>query len=456
MVFVLIDYYLLQLFSLSIFRFSVFYPMFLEQTHSSICELMLITLCHVGAMSVNMTPSFLTGFNGILVCFGVLYRISLLPAALAFILGVILFRGSFTIIKPTNTLMNVNIGRQHFDILRSSMMTGVCICIFMCDFKTIWNPKFGKTINSGVSLMDLGVISFTFINAFTRTQSKIKIFSKKLFFIMFMGVVRLIVVTKLNYDIEITEYGKHLNFYFLLGIYEFSFGVYKNIIRLFWPFDTLVGSACLFLYYRFVDLSIVMNDNRSTFIMQNKEGISSIIPCFCIYLIINDFSRIYERMRWKYLLTIFYTIVSTALFIFHSLRVKDTIPSIQAVKNLFVDEINAHISRRCYNLSFVLYGFFIGSFTFLTTFTLCKIFPHSLHNNRMVEYVSKNLMFVFLMANGGIIVAKWFEFDKECNRPILTNIVYLFVTFLVMGGFRQYVSTRRRKEQDSTNLNKNK
>ncbi|OQS54029.1 pigw [Ecytonucleospora hepatopenaei] len=414
----------------------------INEVDTNITELLMFILLNIISLSINAIPSILIGFSAVVFQFYAIKTWAVLRF-FGLAVGFLLIRWTFTIIKRPNMTMQVNASTDHYKLLKSALMVPVVICIYMCDFKGIWFEKLSKTINNGISLMDVGVIGFVFVNAFSKNIPMYSILSKKAIFMFIMGFIRLVVVKRLNYEVEISEYGKHLNFYFILGILEQLHNLYKRIFKLFYLFDTVVGSSLLYCFYRFTSFKV--KEIRNNFIEQNIEGLYSIVPLFALFLIVNDFGRKYDKIKWRYFFTLIYFTCFAFLFVCYSVCFKHKNLCIENIKLVFTEKDVSYVSRRATNLGYILWSLFICYFTFLSTFTLCKIYPHAIHHNLLVDYISKNMLLVFLTANLGIILSKFMKYEETIN-PVKVNLIYLFCVFVLCGGVKNFFTFKKQQK----------
>lgn len=141
----------------------------------------------------------------------------------------------------------------------------VIICIFACDFP-LFPEKHLKTEYYGLSLMDVGIGAYLFNNGCLHSY-KVKRTLKNALLLFVLGCIRLATLHFTGYKINITEYGKHLNFYFTL-----SFTYLFSLIKL----KPKMGLLIMIIYETILrnglDLFIFTED-RSNLFLQNKEGI---------------------------------------------------------------------------------------------------------------------------------------------------------------------------------------
>ena len=82
---------------------------------------------------------------------------------------------------------------------------------------------------------------------------------------------------------------------------------------------------------------------------------------------------------------------------------------------------------------YILWSLLVCFFSFVVTFTICKFFPHSINNNTMVQFISDNLMFIFVCANICTFILERYNVNMNYGQSILVNLVYLFIIFVILG-----------------------
>jgi glucosaminylphosphatidylinositol acyltransferase len=167
------------------------------------------------------------------------------------------------------------------DLYRSTVIIMVSICTFACDFAQ-FPARFMKTKMYGASLMDSGVFMFV-INAGILASRKERKFSPKKSLVLFvLGLTRMALIMS-GYYADPTEYGTHMNFYFVFLASEIFFHCFKS----FPPLST--GLGILFLHEIVLNTTslpdLIFSDNRSNLLLANKEGILAVVPYTSVYLI---------------------------------------------------------------------------------------------------------------------------------------------------------------------------
>uniref|UniRef100_A0A1E1XBY4 Phosphatidylinositol-glycan biosynthesis class W protein n=1 Tax=Amblyomma aureolatum TaxID=187763 RepID=A0A1E1XBY4_9ACAR len=167
--------------------------------------------------------------------------------------------------------------------------------ILAVDFATV--PRyFAKTEKTGFSPMDLGVGAFVIIVAVSSREAKNSLPANRWqnvwkalrgsVALIILGLARLFMVTVLNYQNPVHEYGVHWNFFFTLACTRvLTSVVYATVpIHLDWVVAVILGctyEACLV----FTPLaSFLDSDERSGFLAANKEGLTSIVGYVTLHL----------------------------------------------------------------------------------------------------------------------------------------------------------------------------
>lgn len=128
--------------------------------------------------------------------------------------------------------------------LYANIIMNVCICILAVDFH-IFPERFAKTKIYGLSLMDIGVSSFVGLNGLLSKESRHHSdsispsfwphFRKSIrgsFVLIFLGFLRLGLITITGYHQDISEYGLHWNFFFTLSFTKVTFPYFPEVFEL--------------------------------------------------------------------------------------------------------------------------------------------------------------------------------------------------------------------------------
>lgn len=370
--------------------------------------LSIVTLPLLGEVALSRhsngyLPEF---FNTIILQYLALYKPHLMPALYAVLIFLCYFGWQNRKHKKTP---EASLG---FDMHRALVMAPVVICIFMCDF-SFWVPRFGKTEGTGIGLMDAGIGAFLFNAGFFSSRISPYKLKKNILFLSVLGLVRLLVVKCCHLSVNPKEYGYHLNFYFTLAMVNTLFWLFNS------RYNLRVGIALLFAHECLVGRvsHIILSDDRSNLILQNKEGLFSIVPHFGCFLIANYIgtvllSALSNRKRLLY--SVMYFKISFVAYL---------ISSYFSVPN-----------RMLSNFSFMILVMSIQIYSstmcaFAATYCASLLGPLPL-----IRFVSRNMMLVFLFSNLLVLVFKLlFDLDA-CSHRLghFLNLVYLVTNFVAL------------------------
>lgn len=175
---------------------------------------------------------------------------------------------------PTELIPTKIEGNEIVNSLRFMVCSLVGISIFACDF-LVYPTENLKSKEFGISLMDFGVVCFM-LNAgmiFSVARHRFRI--KKIVYLLLLGVARLLVL-KSGYYSDPTEYGIHMNFYFVyvaaeaLSVLFSSFPSAAVAVTLFFAHEMIIFRGGVIEY--------ILYAPRKDFISANREGIISIVP----------------------------------------------------------------------------------------------------------------------------------------------------------------------------------
>lgn len=375
----------------------------------------------------------------------------------------------FNKIRPTsNSISNKELNTAIIRILRSFISCQVAICILGVDFTGMFPLRFGKTIDYGYKLMDVGIGSYLYNNGLMinkdfylkrscplkkRQLLNIVNNNRSIILLFLLGFIRYITILIFNLDVEITEYGKHSNFYFLLSILQVLYKLF--------PYNKL--GYLLILIFHFVTRyyqidKFILNNNRTGFIYQNKESFFAIIPYLCLLMILQDVSRIlfYPFTEELKIETNFEQTVSPCKFI-NCTDCKKQDSTIKTNSPSFVNRQTStqNIKYKIIHLSklslifFVIYKLFLfyelpsrrlGNCTYIFQIAYLHTFHlliyivvsyfSSFKQYLSLNFVSRNMMSNFLLTNTLVLILKQLiEFKNELCHLIM--IIYLVVSFIL-------------------------
>ncbi|XP_020875459.1 uncharacterized protein At4g17910 isoform X3 [Arabidopsis lyrata subsp. lyrata] len=173
---------------------------------------------------------------------------------------------------------------------RVALMLITCLCILAVDF-TIFPRRYAKTETYGTSLMDLGVGSFVLANAIVSRQAR-DVSSgnwitglKATAPLLLLALIRLVTTSGVDYQVHVTEYGVHWNFFFTLA----AISILTSFVNIPAKYCGILGFSVLAGYQTWLISGLntyLLSDERGTdIISKNKEGVYSILGYWGMYLL---------------------------------------------------------------------------------------------------------------------------------------------------------------------------
>ncbi|XP_065577262.1 uncharacterized protein LOC136038147 isoform X2 [Artemia franciscana] len=190
---------------------------------------------------------------------------------------------------------------------RGAVILSTSICILAVDFQG-FPLRFAKTEDRGYSLMDAGVGCFVFMSGISGLEirngavSVVETAKKSLkssWILFVFGFLRSAFILSSGYPYDVKEYGIHWNFFLTLGCVKIMGPIISMIVSFVPPFAKAVFISCI--YQAFLQNGLgnqLLSDNdRSTFIWANREGIFSICGFLAIYWIAVEVGRYLNEER---------------------------------------------------------------------------------------------------------------------------------------------------------------
>ncbi|XP_075731002.1 glucosaminyl-phosphatidylinositol-acyltransferase PIGW isoform X4 [Rhipicephalus microplus] len=256
--------------------------------------------------------------------------------------------------------------------------------------------------------------------------------------LVILGMLRLFMVTVLNYQNPVHEYGVHWNFFFTLASTRILTSLVYAMVPIHMDWVIGVALACAYeVCLLFTPLaSFLDSDNRSGFLAANKEGLASIAGYVALHLAAAATAR-----------TLGYKPRSSArdwiMTGLQAVGVSGAAFTATYVMHTAVDPV----SRRLANLSYCLWMYSLGTFalvmSILVTFFRVALLPSNAH----VDYnffdvanpddndvdllwksVNYNGMAVFLLANilTGLVNVFFHPRSASDTVCVVTLIVYIY------------------------------
>ncbi len=332
---------------------------------------------------------------------------------------------------------------------RGGMMVITCAAILAVDFR-VFPRRLAKVETWGTSLMDLGVGSFVFSMGVVSARPLLILKAKGIkpgfiktlveslkgsFSVLTLGVIRLVSVKLLDYQEHVTEYGTHWNFFITLGLIGPFTALFTIVLR-YIPQSAIaiiITIAYELALTKTELLSYILMAPRIDIISHNKEGISSFVGYFSIFLVAQSIGLhvLPRRKPFKNEKNpkptddnlIFYMLTRAAFY--------------QVVHFLVSTYYSYDVSRRIANAPYVTWvvSFNVFSLTVYILIEKCTFgngFNYDEHVPYSLEVINKNGLFIFLLANvtTGLINMNidTLNADNVKSMAILTSyLLFLFI-----------------------------
>ena len=305
---------------------------------------------------------------------------------------------------------------------RTNIMIPVVICIFLCDFDSIWTPRLGKGIGYGAGLMDFGLVAFIVNAGFFTTRVRLARRAQSVLILGALGFTRLAVIRMCRLEVNPVEYGLHLNFFFILGAISLLF--------LALPTRRYAHAGCGLLALHFVLVEFmrerIFSAERSGFMQQNKEGLFMIAPLFALYLIYAAMGQAYfaghvthERFVW---------------FVFeHALRAGVWYSAVLPVEPP---------SRQLLNASFVAWALYLSLLFFGVIAWLVSRAGDAFSRYLFVRFGGRHMLALFLWSNLLVLGYKMVDdgAGKGAAEAHAHNLVYLALSNVLLPAFHGMVA----------------
>lgn len=294
------------------------------------------------------------------------------------------------------------------DQVRSVVMGCVAVAIFAADFPFYQSnsEKLGKSMDYGLQLMDIGVGSFVYNAGFFSTKATFQKKIKNIGVSLLFGTLRLISKAVFHMDVRDAEFGKHLNFFYILAILNgFSLFLGKNSSFITGFLMCVVHELLL----NFAGLKeLVYGTDRSNFILANIEGLCFVLPQMGIFIMASAVAKVMFSNGPKKKI-IFYNAASLLAY--------------------GISRAYSLSNRRLHNMCFCMTIFIL-----LTTLGIVSTVLNKDAEKRRAgvqRFVSRNLLFVFIWSNllvfGNKLLCKGGMPSESFGHAI--SIVYLAAVF---------------------------
>ena len=305
------------------------------------------------------------------------------------------------------------------DISRYKLVILFSICVFLSDFDLFNSAKCGKSIwTKGIKLMDFGVACFTVNAGFIYALMNKSRMIKATVICLLVGIVRLIFVLIDEYtEYNDAEYGRHLNFLFIIGFVTIFFILLKKFLFKIYFYTGILGIAlCTFhecLLQVFLEDKII-NTTRNNFISANIEGISFIIPVTGTMLLFYSLGCAYFKRN----LSVYY--------------IYTTLCTITYIIAILLEEP----FRRTHNLSFVMTTSLVCLLNGGISMIISKI--NNLINDKLEKSIiidgSRSLLKIIIGSSIAMLINKRFivNYVESAWLTHIINISYIFIMLYLL------------------------
>lgn len=244
---------------------------------------------------------------------------------------------------------------------------------------------------------------------------------------MILGIARSISKHIFELDTNEAEFGKHLNFFYLLAI--------LNTLSLFIQssYDFSIGFILCLLHetglYILGIKDIIYKSERYNLILANLEGIVFIFAETGIFLMASGVSKAYKKENNRKA-CILYNIFASIIF---------------SITRLYSES-----SRRCHNLNFCMLIFVLHTTHGILLELLGSKYPGSFN---LIHFSSRNLLFILILFNiltliNKMFVLPYFEINDSivhCICIVNLVLVYLLLFHLLNLKFKIFHSPKNIK-----------
>ncbi|EDW25363.1 GL26555 [Drosophila persimilis] len=245
------------------------------------------------------------------------YMLVAIPAVIVFTVGsdffhmysIVSFLALVWYLRPRRELELRNtkyeVGKRPlvFTLLRAICNCGTSVAILMVDFP-VFPVRFRKSRTFGASAMDMGigifVVTMGLVSHRARNLTDLKKLPRAVVPLLLLGLGRTTVISMINYNHDVHEYGIHMNAFFILGLTK----LFGSLCSLLANSDLqLLGLAMGILSMHELVLQLglcdyVMSDTvpRLGFLSSNREGLSSLPGCVALYPVQHLLRQVLKRV----------------------------------------------------------------------------------------------------------------------------------------------------------------
>ena len=199
--------------------------------------------------------------------------------------------------------------KQFISTYKALMMLYTSAAILAVDFP-MFPRRFAKVETYGISLMDIGVGSFIFVQGIVSAGHKSKSRQgfigrsvkslRSSFPLIILGLTRLVFVKTADYQEHVSEYGVHWNFFLTLSmlpplvtITQYIFDVDEGIL------GCLTALAYQYALTYIGLENFIIDSPRTDFLSSNREGILGLVGYLSLFLVAKRIGRIFVNSDFK-------------------------------------------------------------------------------------------------------------------------------------------------------------
>lgn len=349
------------------------------------------------------------------------------------------------IYKPNKTFYPI------FHVNRSVLILLVMICIFACDF-SIFPEQHHKSDFYRNTLMDVGIGAFLFNNGcFYKKDTKRNIM--RIISLLLLGFIRLLTLRSLNYNYNLAEYGRDLNFYFVLGFVYFLFPFVDSKHNFKLAFLLSIAWEYVLRIYEY-DLWI-FSEYRKNWFDLNKEGFFAVLPSLIIFMYANCLGKIAftktslkQSKIQKKVVSYAEKVKQTCFYLLNTAFTNNLRKEHDKLVHLckytiiffyiyFTSSKLSLSSRRLGNMCYTSWILFLHSFLIFLTFIVNTFVNTEVFE--IAEFLSKNMLTYFLWSNVLVLFFSFFSKDYGTFGSHVFNIFYLCLSvFVPFGATKMY------------------
>ncbi|XP_033172903.1 uncharacterized protein At4g17910 [Drosophila mauritiana] len=201
--------------------------------------------------------------------------------------------------NPPNFVYKVGKRPIVFTLLRATAYSGTCAAILAVDFPS-YPTDYRKSRTFGAAVMDMGiglfVVTMGLVSHRARSIADLRKLRRSVIPLLVLGLARTIVITLIDYHQDETEYGRHLNAFFILGFTKLLGSCYSLLVN---SDEQLLGVAIGLIFLHELVLQLGLSDfvmstaPHEGFFSANREGLSSLHGCVALYLLSIYFAKWY-------------------------------------------------------------------------------------------------------------------------------------------------------------------